>query len=347
MFGLVPLARAVVIEAMDAGVMVMDMQDRILDINPAFKSIAGISIPQYYLMPVEEVCKAIPELVRIIKNSSISHADFSIAGGEQSMIFEILLILLNDKNNNCIGRLAMIYDITEKKRAQQEFLKQQWQLAVIDERERMARDLHDNMGQVMGFINFQTQAIRQELVNEGIELVSDKLDQLIKVTQNTHAQIREYISSIRTSVNTERDFITSLKNDITNFEQQTGLPVILDIPDGLAEKEFNSTVMVNIQNIIREAMNNIRKHAHANVVRISFHMDKNQMIVSIVDDGRGFNMIKSDYTVKNKFGLDIMRERAALIGGSVNIESAPNKGSRIMISVPRMGGNETNESNAG
>ena len=108
----------------------------------------------------------------------------------------------------------------------------------MDERERIARDLHDNMGQVLGFINFQAQAIRQKLVNEEIELVSDKLDQLITVAQNTHTQIREYISSVRTSVNTERDFTTSLKNDITNFEHQTGLHVMLDISDAPVEKEI-------------------------------------------------------------------------------------------------------------
>ena len=92
---------------------------------------------------------------------------------------------------------------------------------------------------------------------------------------------------------------------------------------------------MNIQNILREAMNNIRKHAQANEVRISFHRKENQMIISISDDGRGFSTVKNDYTVKNKFGIDIMRERAALIGGSINIESVPNKGSRITIYVPK------------
>ena len=87
MFELVPLARAAVIEAMDAGVIIMDMQDRVLDMNPAFKKIVGISMSQYYLMSIEVVCKAIPELVRIMKDGSISHAEFTIAEGEQSRVF--------------------------------------------------------------------------------------------------------------------------------------------------------------------------------------------------------------------------------------------------------------------
>ncbi len=348
MFELVPMARTAVIEAMDAGVMVMDIQDRILDMNPAFKKIIGSSMQKYYLRSIDEVCIGIPELIRIIKDGKVAHTDFSIIGEKETRVFEILLIPLYDKEEY-IGRLTVLHDITEKKQAQQEFLKQQWQLAVIDERERISRDLHDNLGQVLGFINLQAQAIRQELVNEGVDLVYDKLDRLIKVTQQMHSEIREYIASIRTSVIAERDFITSLKNDILNFEQQTGLQVKLDISEEASiEKAFDSSVKVNIQNIIREALNNIRKHAQADEVYISFHMDDKHMTVSIADNGKGFYTVKKDDTVKNKFGLDIMRERAALIGGHLSIESEPDKGSRIRLYMPRKGDDKYEyESDAG
>jgi len=173
--------------------------------------------------------------------------------------------------------------------------------------------------------------------------VSNKLEQLITAVQNAHSDMREYISSNRTSVSVERDFITSLKNDIEGFKQQTGLPVRFDIPEESLDKEFNSAVMANVQNIIREAMNNIRKHAQANEVRIAIMMKADFMVISVADNGKGFEEIKNDYNTKNKFGLDIMKERAALVGGSISIESVPNKGSRIMIYIPRVGGGHINE----
>lgn len=349
MFELVPMARTAVIEAMEAGVIVTDIQDRVLDMNPAFKKIAKISISQYYLMPIDKVCKNVPEVAEIMKDRTISHTDFTIIDNEEHRVYEIVLTQLNDKNGYNIGLLGLIYDITDKKLAQKEFLEHQWIMAVTDERERMSRDLHDNLGQVLGFINFQAQAIKQELFNEGIELVSDKLEQLITAVQHAHSEMREYISSNRLSVSVERDFITSLTNDIECFQQQTGLLVRFDIPEEAIENEFNSAVMANVQNIIREAMNNIRKHAHAAEVRIAIKMKADFMVVSIADNGKGFEEIKNDYTIKNRFGLDIMRERAALIGGSISIESIPNKGSRIMIYVPRTGGSQINENenNAG
>jgi len=317
MFELVPLARATVIEAMEAGTLVINMNHRVIDMNQAFKKIANISMSQYYLVSIDEVCKNIPELVRIITDDTISHADFTITGEGQLKVYEILLTPLHDKKGYYLGRLAVIYDITEKKQAQQEFLKQQWQLAVIEERERMTRDLHDNLGQVLGFINFQAQGIRQELINKGIDLVSDKMEQLIKVVQQAHGDVREYISNARTSVNSERDFTSSLKNDISNFVLQTCLNVKLQIPDEPVEKEFSSTVMVNIQNMIHEAMNNIRKHAQASEVQISFNMKEDHMLVTIADNGKGFEDVKNEPFVKTHYGLDIMRERATLIGGSV------------------------------
>lgn len=343
MFDLVPMARTAVIEAMEAGVVVTDGQNRVFDMNQAFIKIAKINIADYYLMPIDEICKEIPEIANIVIDRKMSHADFMITDNDRSKIYEMVLSPLKDKNNYDIGLLGLVYDITDKKQAQKEFLEHQWKMAVIDERERMIRDLHDNLGQVLGFINFQTQAIKLELSNEGIELVSDKLEQLISAVQNAHADMREYICSNRTSVSVERDFISSLKNDIESFKQQTGLHVRLDIPEEPIDKEFNSAVMANIQNIIREAMNNIRKHAKANEVRIAIRMKEDFMVISVADNGKGFEEIKNDYSVKNKFGIDIMKERAALVGGSISIETIPNKGSRIMIYVPRKGGSHLNE----
>jgi signal transduction histidine kinase len=343
MFELVPIARTAVIEAMEAGVIVIDVKDRVLDMNPAFKRIAKTSLTRYYLSPIDKICKNIPEVAKIMKDRTISHTDFMIYDNEHSKVYEIVISQLNDKKGNNIGMLGLIYDISEKKLAQKEYAEHQWRMAVIDERERMSRDLHDNLGQVLGFINFQSQAIKQELVKEGIELVSDKLEQLIIAVQNAHSDMREYISSNRLSVNVERDFISSLTNDIERFKQQTGLPVRFDLPEEPIVDKFNSALMANLQYIIREAMNNIRKHAQAAEVRIAIRMKEDFMVVSVADNGKGFETIENDYTIKNRFGLDIMRERAALIGGSISIESIPNKGSRVMIYVPRTGGNQSNE----
>ena len=342
MFDLVPLARDTVIENMDAGMMVLDLQDRVLDINPAFEKIVGLTASRASTRRVEDVCAKIPELVNACMDRSVNHMEFSINQEELPEVYEILLSPLADRNGILIGRLAVVYKITEKKQAQQVFLKQQWRLAVIEERERMARDMHDNLGQVLGFINLQAQGIRQELINEGVGIVSNKLDKLVAVTQSAHDEIREYIRNARSATTVEKGFITALEKDITNFEEQTGLKVKVEIPTEFTGDELEPNVRINILNIVKEALNNVRKHAEADNVGISFSLTQEQLCATIEDDGKGFEFDKYDKCTKNKYGLNIMQERASEIGAQIDIESAEGKGSRIAMRIPmKKGGNNT------
>lgn len=334
LFDLVPLARSTVIETMDAGVMVMDIQDRVLDINPSFEKIIGKAASQVSAMRVEEVCKEIPELAEACIDRAISHIEFSINTQELLKIYEVLLSPLTDSKGVLIGRLAVTYEITEKKLTQQTLLKQQREFAVIKEQERMARDLHDNLGQVLGFINLQAQGIRQELLNVGIETVSDKLDRLVDVTQAAHTEVREYIHRVRNSVYIEKGFITALKKDISSFEEQTGLSVILSKYGKFTGEELSPNVRINLCNIVKEALNNIGKHAEAENVSISFSLAQDQLCVAIEDDGIGFDLLLNHNGIKTRFGLDIMRERASEIEGKIDIISAVGEGCKIILYVP-------------
>lgn len=333
-FDLVPLARATVIESMDAGVIVLDLQDRILDVNPAFEKIVGLKTAQISTKSVEEVCANIPELVRACKDEKITHTEFSIGLKEEAKIFEVLLSPINDRNSTLLGRLVVAYEITEKKLAQQEFLKHQWKLAVVEERERMARDMHDNLGQVLGFISLQTQGIKQELLNAGVETAALSVDRLVEVTGSAHKEIREYIRNARSTAGMEKGFITALEKNIMYFEEQTGLQVELDIPIGFVGDELGPNVQINVLNIIKEALNNIMKHAEADHVKIIFTLGQMELKVSIEDDGEGFDMMIYEKDLSKKMGLNIMRERAYLIGAHIHIDSILGKGSKVEVQIP-------------
>jgi PAS domain S-box-containing protein len=342
LFDLVPLARATVIETMDAGVIVLDLQDRILDANRAFEKIIGLSEAQIISRGVNEVCSRIPQLAKACTDRNIMQAEFSASLENTVKTYEALLSPLNSSRGTVLGRLALIHEITEEKQAQQEFLRQQWKLAVIEERERMARELHDNLGQVLGFMNLQAQGIRQELADEGIDSVLYKLDRLISVTQSAHAQIREYIRDVRSSAAAEKDFITALNKDISTFEEQTGICVQLDIPCEFTCEELKPNSRINVLNIIKEALNNVRKHASAQNVQISLSIAEGQLSATVEDDGKGFDTLQNPDNIKTRFGLDIMRERALEIGGKIDIRSAAGKGCRVALSIPLEEGNKVN-----
>jgi PAS domain S-box-containing protein len=334
LFDLVPLARATVIEIMDAGVMVLDLQNRVLDINPAFEKIIGLNTAGILSTRAEEVCANIPQLAQACIDRNITETVFSLENGESLRFYELLLSPLVDKKGMLVGRLVISYEITEKKLAEQEYMKQQWKLAVIEERERMARDMHDNLGQVLGFINLQAQGIRQELANAGVGITSKKLDKLVAVSQSAHNEIREYILNARNLASTETDFISALTREILIFEEQAEWKVKLDIPMGFTGEELEPNAKVNILNIVKEALNNISKHAEALNVRISVAFEQEQLCAAIEDDGKGFDVIQCNITDRSKFGLNIMRERAVAIGAQIDIESVVGQGSRIALRVP-------------
>lgn len=336
MFDLVPLARATVIETMSAGMMVLDLQNRVLDINAAFERIGGIPTKKILGMSVEEAFMDIPELVKASMDDTVTYTEFTVQTNTLSRIYEMWLSPLTNKRGIQLGKLAVIYDITEKKQAQQIYLKQQWSLAVSEERERLARDLHDNLGQILGFINLQTQGIRQELSGtkeDKVDNVLIKLNKLIGVTQSAHSELREYISNIRTTSYLEKDYALAIRKKLSAFEEQSNVKVKVNFIGDLNDDRLDWNIRIHVLNILNEALNNVRKHAEAELVTVIFIHTPEELCVSIEDNGKGFEPSKIQNT-KITFGLDIMRERASEIGGSINISSNVGKGSRIELKVP-------------
>lgn len=345
MFELVPTARAVVMETMNLGVMVLDQQDKVVDMNPAFMQIFNIS-SDYYDIHMEKVCSNTPELVEAYKNG-LQNFEFTVQTQDKCNIYEVQFNLLNDKKGNPIGKIAAAYDVTLKKQAEEEYLKQQKMISRMEEKERLARDLHDNLGQLLAYINMQVQGINQQLHNEGIDLVSDKLEQLSKVSQIAHSEVRDYIREVRNAANIERDFIHEIKNVISLFECQTGIHVKLELEDNFTDEGITPYISSNLVNIMKESLNNIRKHSNAEKVQISLQNMEQQLRLYIKDDGKGFHC--TNISGKGSFGLSIMKERANMLGGQIHIQSEMGKGTSISVSIPLEGGKakNANEVNAG
>lgn len=352
MFDLVPLARATVIETMDTGVMVLDLQGRILDINPAFEKIMGTSAKEAAGREAENICGIIPEFAKVCADRNAAHTEFSVKTDDRIRVFEAVFSPLTDRRGTLrgtlIGRLAMVYEITEKKKEQQRYLEQQRRLAAAHEKERMARDLHDNLGQILGFINLQAQGIRQELVTTGIDTVSDKLDRLVEVTQAAHDEIRAYIKSARSISPSDSDFLESLRNDILHFEQRSGIPTELFTNIDLAEIDLAPQIQLHLLSIAKEALNNVQKHSGANHAKLFLTLEKEKLLLLIEDDGRGFTVSDKIDGAGKAFGLSIMKERAMEISAELTVESAPGKGCRVAFTLPvSQGGKNVHETHAG
>lgn len=343
LFNLVPLARATVFDTMDKGILVLDQENRVMVVNTTFENMFHLSNQHVYTKQVEKVLCDRPELISACINENMTHFDFSL--DESDRICEAAFSALNDKNGFLIGKMIIFQDVTERKKIESDLKKQQWWRASMEERERMARDLHDNLGQVLGFINLQTQGIRKELKEAGNDTVSDRLDKLVEASQMAHREIRSYIKNTRQSANIEKDFMDMLRQEIQTFESMTDITIKKEIAPDFSGEEFQPEKRIQIFYIIKETLNNIRKHAKANSVALNIMKLEDSVEFIIEDDGVGFDGMEVGQS-KTRFGLNIMKERAQSIDGKLLVSSKPGCGSQIKLRVSKGGLKYANESNA-
>lgn len=238
-------------------------------------------------------------------------------------------------------------EIEQREAAQAQLLVQQRTLAAIEERERLGRDLHDGLGQMMGYINVQSQAV-QALLAEGQAVAAQaNLQQMAQAAQDAHADIRSYILGLRQPAAAPGDLRQILAAYLRQFTESHGIQATLSYPADPPCAPFAPAVEEQVLRIVQEALTNVRKHAAATRVEVLFSFTNDQAQIIISDDGVGFrngesvaesspqSAIRSPQsTIPNHFGLSIMCERAAQVDGHLEVRSAPGQGVTLLLTLP-------------
>lgn len=268
--------------------------------------------------------------------------------GEELIPVMVTVSPIQDANGKLVSLLGISTDMRDKKRLEQKLLRQQRALAIMEERERLARELHDSLGQILGYVNTQTQAALAMLAKDQVAVANAYLKRLVEVIQEAHTDVREYILSLQTNPLKEQGLLPTLKGYLQQFGRHNGLQTKLIAPDELADVTFGPNVEAQLMRIVQEALTNVRKHAQAQRVWITFAVGSDQVQVAIEDDGCGFESVQISSEDSRHFGLRIMRERVKEIGGSVQVQSKPGQGTTVRVDVPvSHGGGKQHESNEG
>lgn len=204
------------------------------------------------------------------------------------------------------------------------------EMAVIEERERIAREMHDGLAQILGYLHLQ---IAQLEANPAAIPIREELNTLKKVTATAYDEVRQAILGLRTMVSRGLGLIPTLAEYLHDFSQQTGIAVELQISDERATKP-SAYAEIHLIRIIQEALANVRKHARTKRACVRFAMDHGHAKVTIEDNGIGFDPEQAMHRGRTKFGLQGMRERAELIGGTCTVESRPQAGTRVIVCLP-------------
>jgi signal transduction histidine kinase len=182
-------------------------------------------------------------------------------------------------------------------------------------------------------VNVQSQAVLHLLSQGQTGVASEHLARLISVAQEAHVDAREYIADVKAAGSLERGFLPTLEEYAKRFSATFGIPVGVVTSPNLAFRILDPTGEVQLLRIIQEALANTRKHACAHRASISVTTDEHWAQVVIEDNGRGFDLTTLSVDGES-YGLRSMRERAALLGGSLEVFSQPGQGTRVVVRAP-------------
>lgn len=206
--------------------------------------------------------------------------------------------------------------------------------AVIEERVRIAREMHDGLAQTLTYVNAESQAIGKLLGSGSTIQARENLARMAETVRGVYADVREAILGLRTSPHSEGSFLPSLAGYVDSFEEMAGVETRLEVGAGAAEARLAASAEIQLMRIVQEALSNVRKHARASAATISFEIEGGRLRVEVRDDGRGFDPDRLKPRGWPRFGLQTMRERAEAVGGCCTILSQRGEGTCVVMEVP-------------
>jgi len=201
------------------------------------------------------------------------------------------------------------------------------------ERQRIARDLHDETGQALTAIGLGLRGLSTTLVKNP-DRAGETLRQLEALAADSLSELQRLISDLRPSHLDDIGLPAALRWYAGNVAERTGLKIRVDIFG--EEKPIAETVKIAAFRIVQEALNNIIKHAEATSVFIQLSYEPGQIHAAVRDDGRGFDpdVVRKRQASRPSLGLAGMNERAGLLGGTVVIEAGPGQGTLVEAKIP-------------
>jgi len=206
-------------------------------------------------------------------------------------------------------------------------------LATLEERERIAREMHDGLAQTLGFLYAKIQGLQERAAAGSFEDIASGLKTMEKAVGEAYDEVRQSIYGLRTMVSRSLGLIPTLTEYLHEFSAQTGMQVSLKVLDEKGTR-LTPTAEVQLIRIIQESLTNVRKHARASSAIIRFDYQEGKGRIFIEDNGVGFESAARGSAPSLHFGLQTMKERAKAAGGNFEIQSSPSCGTRIIVTLP-------------
>jgi two-component system nitrate/nitrite sensor histidine kinase NarX len=205
---------------------------------------------------------------------------------------------------------------------------EQW--TIHAERDRIARELHDSLAQVLGVIHIRLRALESRAKDEASHLMADELSDIAETADEAYKDVREAILGLRETVREDDGLEGSLREYLRKYSRQTGIAATLTC-EGDTRRALSPRSEVQLLRVVQEALTNTRKHSGAKRVAVRIECAGPTVTLAIEDDGVGFDPASVTMSLEGGFGLASMRERVEQIGGTLDVHTAPNDGTSVIV----------------
>ncbi|MNJ45418.1 Sensor histidine kinase LiaS [compost metagenome] len=231
---------------------------------------------------------------------------------------------------------GVVWDITQSKRAELALERSQEQLRELsahlesvreEEKARIAREVHDELGQMLTVLKLETSMC--ELAYADLDPgLNERLASMKRLIAQLFQLVRDVATALRPPI-LDAGIASAIEWQARRFEARTQIPCLVQVPENLPP--LSDAKAIGLFRILQEALTNVMRHAQAHTVQISLSLDGRTLRLTVIDDGIGFAL---DENRPTSFGLVGMRERVLMLGGQMTLESEPGEGTSLSVGIP-------------
>ncbi len=335
--------RTLIEQAADA-IALFDASGKILEANTSASKLLGYTKDELSVMSLADIL-----LEEEIRDNPVQYDELS-AG-----LSTVKLRRMRRKDGSVVvtevrsqqlpdGRfLSVVRDMTDRIKAEEELklsykavrkLTAHLQDIREEERTNIAREIHDELGQQLTVLKMDVSWLNKKFQGSD-EKVNQRLKELLEMLDDTVKSVRRISSQLRPSLLDDLGLTAAMEWQLSEFEKRAGIKTKFDAPE--QEVELPDATKTALFRIFQESLTNVARHSKAKKLSVLLKKDDHNFILSIIDDGKGFD--KNKIVEKRTLGILGMKERSLMIGGTYEINSTPGAGTSVVVSVP-LNGNE-------
>ncbi|GEM_PF-1215587 len=318
-------------------ILVFSMDGRCLDVNQAALGLFGYDAQELLGLTIRDMCVSQADHSRLMLavNQQGSVEDYEIHllkkdGTEADCL--VSLTMQRDNDGNVLAYQGMVHDVTERKRTEEAALQQTRDVAVLEERNRMAREIHDTLAQGFTGIILQLEAAEQVLDVETGD-VQSHLGRAKGLARDSLQEARRSVWGLIPHALEQHSLDQALREEVRRCDPAGRIEGSFILSG--EKRELPPDVQTALLRVCQESLNNVRRHAGATEVSVGLEFHPGAVRLYVQDNGEGFDPSRAKGTTERQgFGLTGMEQRARLLEGSFHVKSQKGKGTLVQVDIP-------------